>query len=288
MAPGTLGLAAVQVNVLVNTMLATGQGPGAVSYLNYAFRLMYFPIGLFGLSIATAAVPSMSRHAALDDRVAMRDTLSSALRMMLMLNVPAMVGLMVLATPIVALIFEHGRFTPHDTAGTVGALLCYAPGLVGYSAVKIAVPTFYTLGESRTAVIISGLTVVVNLGLNLALVRVFGYRGLAFGTAVAALFNAVVLLWLLRGRLDGIDGRRMAVALAKVTVASAAMAAAVWGGEQWLTTVLPGTSFIAKLVHVVAGIGLGVATLAGAARALRIAEFNRALGVVLRRVLPTK
>ena len=105
----------MQINVLVNTMLATSQEPGAVTYLTFAFRLMYFPIGLFGLSVATAALPSLAVHAAANDRAAMRDTLSSAIRMMLMLNVPAAVGLMVLASPIVSLIFEHGRFGAAQT-----------------------------------------------------------------------------------------------------------------------------------------------------------------------------
>ena len=117
MGPGTMALAAVQINVLVNTMLATSQGEGAASWLNYAFRIMYLPIGLFGLSIATAAIPTLSRDAALGDRDGMRRTVSSALRMMLMLNVPATLGLVALATPIVALIFQHGSFTADATRG---------------------------------------------------------------------------------------------------------------------------------------------------------------------------
>ena len=111
MIPGVVGLAGVQINLFVNTVLATGQGEGAVSWLNYAFRLMYMPIGLFGVSVATAALPSLSRQAAEDDLAAMRATLSNGLRLMLMLNVPATAGLIALATPIVALLFEHGRFT---------------------------------------------------------------------------------------------------------------------------------------------------------------------------------
>ena len=111
MGPGTIGLAATQVNVFVNTVVATGQGTGAVSWLEYAFRVMYLPIGLFGVSIASAAIPSLSTHAARSDLRALRDTVSKSLRMMLMLNVPATLGLMALATPIVGLIFERGAFT---------------------------------------------------------------------------------------------------------------------------------------------------------------------------------
>src|SRR5471032_28184 len=115
MGPGTIGLAATQVNIFVNTLLATGQGTGAVSWLTYAFRLMYLPIGLFGVSIATAVLPAVSRHAAVDDLAGIRATVSRGLAMMLMLNVPATLGLFVLARPIVELLFEHGRFAPSDT-----------------------------------------------------------------------------------------------------------------------------------------------------------------------------
>jgi putative peptidoglycan lipid II flippase len=212
MGPGTLGLAAVQINVLVNSYLATTQEQGAVTFLTVAFRLMYLPIGLFGVSIATAALPEIARYAAVDDRSAIRSTVSQGIRMMLMLNVPATVGLMVLSSPIIAFLLERGRFTPDDTAATAAALLFYAPGLLGYSAVKLASPTFYSLRDSRTPVIVSVATVLINLGLNIALVRVLGFRGLALGTALAAIFNAAALLWLLRRRLDGIDGRRIATA----------------------------------------------------------------------------
>ena len=153
--------------------------------------------------------------------------------MMLMLNVPATAGLAALATPIVKLIYEHGRFTPADTAATAGALMCYAPGLVGYSAVKLISPAFYALGNSRIPVMASAASVIVNVALNLILVRVLGHRGLALGTAVAALANAAILLWLLRRRLGGIDGRRVSTAaLSKIALASLVMAGAAYETER--------------------------------------------------------
>src|SRR5262249_25573084 len=155
MAPGTIGLAAVQVNQLVNMWLATHEGSGAVSSLNMAFRLMYLPIGLFGVSIATAALPMVARHAANEDKAGMRDAVSQALRMMLMLNVPATFGLVALARPIMEMLVQYGKITSSDTTGMALALICYAPGLVGYSAVKIASPTFYSLRDSRTPVTVS-------------------------------------------------------------------------------------------------------------------------------------
>jgi putative peptidoglycan lipid II flippase len=283
MVPGTLGLAAVQINVFVNTYLATGQPQGAVSWLSYAFRLMYLPIGLFGISIATAALPDIARHASDGNVPAIRKTMSGALRMMLMLNVPATIGLMVLATPIVALLLERGRFSPDDTAATAAALVFYAPGLLAYSAVKIVSPTFYSLRDSRTPVIVSVASVAVNLGINLVLVRAMGFRGLALGTALAATFNAGLLLWLLRSRLFGIEGTRIGVAFAKILMASVAMGVVAHLTTVWLSAALPGSSTAVKGVRVFAAIGAGGLALMAAARALRIEEFSQAVGLVLRR-----
>jgi len=285
--PGTLGLAAVQINVVVNTILASSEPQGAVSWLNAAFRLMYLPIGLFGVSIATAALPDIARHATATDLPAIRRAVSGALRMMLMLNVPATVGLMVLAQPIVALLLEHGRFHPSDTHATAAALMFYAPGLLGYSAVKIASPTFYSLRDSRTPVIVSVLSVLANLTMNLALVRIMGFRGLALGTALAAMFNAVALFWLLGRRLGGLEGRRIATSLLKIVIASIVMGLAAWSTSAWLTRAIPGDALLWKAVRVTAAIGSGVIVLVVSARLLRIAEFEEALKRVLRRFKPS-
>jgi putative peptidoglycan lipid II flippase len=285
MGPGTLGLAAVQINVFVNTYLATSQ-QGAVSWLSVAFRLMYLPIGLFGVSIATAALPEIARRANEGDLGGMRRSISGALRMMLMLNVPATVGLIALAHPIVALLLQRGRFTPADTVATASALMFYAPGLLAYSAVKIASPSFYSLRDSRTPVIVSVISVLANLAINLVLVRIMGFRGLALGTALAATFNAGTLLWLLRGRLGGLEGRRVAVSFVKIACASILMGLAAHYTSQWLAARLPPSGSLWRAIELSAAIAVGVAILVGAARVLRIAEFDEAFGRVLRRLRP--
>lgn len=272
--PGIVGLAAVQINLFVNSWLATGLGTGAVSWLDYAFRLMYMPIGLFGISIATAALPGISGHAASDDLSGVRRRISEGLRMMLMLNVPAMVGLLVLAVPIVALIFERGRFTHADTTATAAALSCYAPGLLGYSAVKLISPAFYALGNSRIPVLASGASVAANILLNVTLVRVLGHRGLALGTAVAALLNAAILLWCLWSRLEGIEGRRLAGAAMKISVASVAMGVAAYHAERWLHIPFGGWSVAAQCLRVFGAIVVGIAVLAAVSAVLRIEEFH--------------
>jgi len=287
MGPGTLGLAAVQINVFVNTYLATSQEQGAVSWLNYAFRLMYLPIGLFGVSIATAALPEIARRAAADDYTGMQQTVSTALRMMLMLNVPATIGLIALAHPIVALLLQRGHFSAHDTNATAAALIFYAPGLLGYSAVKIASPSFYSLRDSRTPVIVSVIAVLTNLTINLLLVRIMGFRGLALGTALAAMVNAGTLLWLLRRRLGGLEERRIATALVKITVASVLMGVAARQAGLWLAARIPATSSMWRAIELTAAISVGLVVLIVAARLLRLAEFDEAFSRVLKRLRPT-
>jgi putative peptidoglycan lipid II flippase len=286
MGPSTLGLAAVQINVAVNTYLASSQEEGAVSWLSVAFRVMYLPIGLFGVSIATAVLPEVARRANEGDLAGMRRSISGALRMMMMLNVPATVGLVALANPIVAVLLQRGRFTAVDTAATAAALMFYAPGLLAYSVVKIASPSFYSLRDSRTPVTVSVISVLANLAINLMLVRVMGFRGLALGTALAAMFNAGTLLFLLRQRLDGLEGRRIVIAFVKIACASVAMGFAAHYASQWVAARVPPTGTLWRAIELAGAIAVGLAVLVASARVLRIAEFDEAFGRVLRRFRP--
>jgi putative peptidoglycan lipid II flippase len=203
---------------------------------------------------------------------------------MLMLNVPATIGLLVLAEPIVALLYQRGQFTSADTAATAAALMFYAPGLVGYSAVKIASPTFYALRDSRTPVIVSLMSVGLNLGLNLLLLDIMGFKGLALGTALASLFNALALLWVLRRRLDGLEERRIATGLVKIVVASAAMAIVAVATSRWLETALAGDGELQKMLRVLLSIGAAVGALGLTARVLGIDEFTDAMRRLMRRL----
>jgi putative peptidoglycan lipid II flippase len=274
MAPGVAGLAAVQINLFVSSWLATSLGTGAVSWLDYAFRLMYMPIGLFGISIATAALPGISAHAAAKNDAGVRQDVSSGLRLILLLNIPATVGLVVLAAPIVSLIFEHGRFTAADTASTAAALAFYAPGLVGYSAVKLISPVFYAMGSSRIPVAASAVSVGLNVVLSLLLIRGLGHRGLALATALSALVNALLLIALLRSRLGRIDGRRLLAAVVKIVAASVVMGLSAFYMERLLHVPFSGSSVVAQMIRVFGAIAAGLLVLALSAHALRIREFT--------------
>ena len=284
MGPGTLAGAALQINVVVTTIIATSQGTGTVSWLTYAFQVMYLPIGVLGVSIATAALPVLSRQAALGELHEMRRTISHGLRLMLMLMVPATVGLIVLAVPIVRLLFERGAFTPADTQATALALACYAPGMIGYSVVRLGVPSFYALGTSLTPAVVSAVAVGLNIVLNLALVRVMGYQGLALGNAIAALSNGALLLVLLRRRLDGLDGRRIADSFARIAVAAVVMGAAVWQANLWFTALWVGPGWWTQLLIVASAIGVGLVVLDTTARLLGLAELSQARNQLLARL----
>ena len=210
MVPGTIGLAATQVNLLVNTVLATSQGPGAVSWLNYAFRLMQFPIGIFGVSLASATLPKISEQWVKKEFSSVNETLTRSLRMVFAVNLPASAGLAFLGFPIIELIFQYGRFQASDAQSTAWALAMYSVGLTAYSAVKVLVPACYALGNTRVPVISSVFSVGLTILLNILMVKPFGYWGLALGTSIAAIFNCAFLLVAL-SKILGERGERVQV-----------------------------------------------------------------------------
>jgi putative peptidoglycan lipid II flippase len=225
----------------------------------------------------------VSRHAARADDRAVRSTLAEGLSLMLVMNVPATVGLIALATPIVRVIFERRAFLPADTAATAAALQFYAVGLLGYSIVRIASPAFYALGDSRTPVKISIAAVIANAALNLALVRILGYRGLALGTSIAALFNAGALIWFLHRRLDGLDDRRVLSSFARIIVASLVMGLAAVAMDRALAASIPGDAFVPQAVRLLVTILSALMVLALAAHVLRIREFRDGLALIAKR-----
>jgi putative peptidoglycan lipid II flippase len=285
MGPGTIGLAATQINLLVASYLASSE-TGVVSTLEWAFRIMYLPIGLFGVSIAAATLPAVSRQHAEQNAPAVRRTVADGLSLMLMLNIPATVGLLVLATPIVRVMYEHGRFTAHDTVATAAALQLYAIGLVGYSIVRIVSPVFYAIGANRTPVVVSVITVLLNAALSVALVRgtSLTYRGLPLATSIAAIFNCLVLMLLLRQRLRGVEGRRLTSAVGRIGLASLAMGVTAFAADRSFAGVLPDGHLLAEVTRLAVSIGAALGVLAGAAFVLRIREFHLAIAAMTRRV----
>jgi putative peptidoglycan lipid II flippase len=209
MLPAAIGLAAVQLNVMVSTFLASLLEQGSVSWLWYAFRLMQLPIGVFGVALATVSLPALSRAAVTHDLAALKTTLSATLRLVGLLTIPAALWLAVMARPVVALLYEHGRFAPADTERTAGALVMYCVGLPAFAAIAVVSRTFYALGDTRRPVVASFVSVALNLGLNLLLMKPLGHLGLALSASLTAIVNLLQLVYHLRARLGPLEGRRM-------------------------------------------------------------------------------
>src|ERR1700738_1032788 len=186
MAPAIIAASAVQVNVLVNSGFAARLGDGPVSWLNIAFRLMQLPLGIFGVAVRTVTLPLVSRTAAVGNIAAFRSALAHAIRLIMLLTVPAAIGLIVLARPIISVIYEHGRFSAEATRQTASALQFYAIGLVAYSAVKVLAPAFYALDKRYLPMMVSILSIVINVALNWFFMfrMALGHRGLASSTSL--------------------------------------------------------------------------------------------------------
>lgn len=286
MAPAIIGTAALQINVFVNTKFAAGLGEGPVSWLSYAFRLIYLPIGIFGVAISTATLPVASRAAARENLEEFRQTIASSLRLTFLLTIPSAVGLMVLSQPIIALIFERGRFDAEDTRQTALALCFNAVGLTAYSAVRVLAPSFYALKETRIPMLVSLVSIVINYGVATVTVDYLriGHRGLALSISVVAIVNFLLLLFFMRARLGGIEGGRLFSTLTRVLLASLVMGAACWQVNRAIDGWLGTTGFTARAVNVGGSILAGMVVFVIAARLLRLEELDRFTGVVRRKL----
>jgi putative peptidoglycan lipid II flippase len=282
MAPAAVGLAATQVNIFVNTFLASMLRQGSVSWLNYAYRLMQLPIGLFGVAIATVTLAEVSRHAARRDMVSLKGTVSFSLRFVLFLTLPATLFLVVLAQPIVALLYQHGRFGAEDTVQTAQALWAYALGLSAFSAVRVLVPVCYTLGMTRLPVTVSFITIAANVILNFALMGPLQHRGLALATSIASVLNFTLLFEVLRRKIGPLGGRKLLRSAVKIAFAALLAAGAGYLSAYGVTAWLGARSVLERAFVVGAGLAGGSAIYAVACVALQIEEMAPALGAALR------
>ncbi len=282
MAPAVAGLAAVQVNIFVNTMFATTE-PGAVSWLNYAFRFLQLPIGVFGVAIGTVSTTRYADAAADDDPQALSAHFTDGLRLVAFLTIPATVGLWLLGEPIIRLIFERGRFAPFDTDMTTVALKFFVIGLVFYAGVKVAAPAFYAVRRARIAVYASLLAVAGNLIINITLHPHFGFRILAFGTAVAAILNFTILYSSFARLVAPIKHLPLAFHVLRVVGASLTMGAVVFLVRGVVHDHLGTEGLWVRLLAVGAPIAAGVLIYAGACRLLGVEELEHFSAKLARR-----
>jgi putative peptidoglycan lipid II flippase len=221
--PAAFGGAVYQINVMVGTILASWLPAGGVSWLYYADRLVELPLGVFGIALGTAVLPSMSRQATNGDLTALSKSVSFALRLTAFFTIPAMVALILLREPILSVLFQRGRFTWVDTQATADALLWYTVGLWAFSGLKVVTQAFYSMMDTRTPLWVAIGAVIVNLGAGLLLMGPMKQGGLALATSLAAAFNVALLFAILIRRLGQFPSAEFAGSLAKIFIASLIM-----------------------------------------------------------------
>jgi putative peptidoglycan lipid II flippase len=280
--PVAIGLAGTRINVLVNTILVTPLAQGSVSWLNYAFRIMHLPLGLFGIAVGTVALPSLSKLVLESDTAAIRGTLADSLRMVLFLTVPTSALIACLAIPVTRAVYQRGHFTAADTLATAGALVLYVVGIPFMSALRNVAAVFYAYKDAKTPMYASFASIALNLVLNVSLMWVIGYLAFPLSTTLAAILNVGILYALLPRKVGAMELGPLAAYAGKLAVASAAGGAVAWLGNRLVAGEL-GVSFLATAA------GLAVAGLAGlslffaASRLLGIKETSDYLRRFLRK-----
>lgn len=286
MGPSVIAASTTQFNVLVNSMFASTLGDGAIFWLAIAFRLMQLPLGLFGVALGTVTLPLLSRLVVAGHMAGFRAELARALRLMFLLTIPSTIGLMMLAEPIISVLYQHGKFDAHEAAQAGGALRFYAIGLAGYAALKVLVNAFYALDRRKTPMFVSFLAVGVNLLFNwIFTFRLhWGHLGLAFSTGCVATSNFFVLYYLMYRQLGGLESRKMFALLWKAGLAGAAMATVCAASMHWVLSDWARLAFLPKAGALAATVMAAGLIFAGCGVALRIEEFNELIGMVRRRL----
>ena len=284
MGPAVIAASAVQVNVLVNSGFAARLGDGPVSWLNIAFRLMQLPLGIFGVAVGTVTLPLVSRNAAVGDIPGFRSALAHALRLVMLLTIPAAIGLMILARPIIAVIYQHGRFNAHATEQTAAALQFYAIGLAAYAAVKVIAPAFYALDRRYLPMLVSMFSIVTNFVLNWFFMfkLQLGHRGLALSTSIVALTN-FLLLYIMMWRYAGsLETRRLFGLLGKLAVAGTILGGISWFGLRFLG---PDIRLWQEITNLTVIILAAAAAFFGTAFLLRVDELREVIELLRTRLV---
>jgi len=283
MAPRLLGVAVVQLNFLVNTIVASGMAAGSLAAITVAFSVMLMPQQAIGQAIAIAALPTFSAQVARGHLAELRSSLASTLRGIILLAVPASVGLVLLREPLVALLFQRGAFGAEDSQLVAWALLWYAAGLLGHSVMELASRAFYAQQDTRTPVLVGTGAMGLNVALSLTLPGIFisagwmPHGGLALANSAATFLEMLALLWLMSRRLKGLEGARLWQALAQACLGSAAMGLAIWA---WGSMIGPAPLWVV----VGGGVGLGLVVYAVVVWLLRVTELSELISLLLRRM----
>jgi putative peptidoglycan lipid II flippase len=297
MTPAILGTSAVQINVLVNTFFVTSI-VGGVSWLSYAFRLMQFPIGLFGVAIGTASIPVLSRLASQGKTQDFRDTLSSSINLVFLMTIPSALGLIVLGEPIIRLLYSHGgAFKESDVPMTALALAGYSIGLAGYAAIKVLSPAFYALDDAKIPMIIAVGSIGVNAvasyffrdwlshyGVTTETPGGYGHVGVALATSTVALVNFFALALFMRRKIHRLNGREILSGFARIAIAAVVMAAVCYPLYQYLFSVFGPRGLLNQSIEALVPIAVGGGVFLIVAKLLGVKELEKLYEIFKRRL----
>ena len=281
--PVIIGQAAGEVNKLVNTLFAYSLAEGTVTALQYANRLVQLPLAIFGIAIAAAILPSISRSAARMDTAEVRGTLIHGLRQSYFLICPAVVALIFLPGPIVRLLFQRGYFDAALADKTAVAVAYYASGLLFFAWVKILVSGFYAIKNTKTPVIIASGSMLLNVAMNFAIVRRMGYQGLALSTTVSYAVNFLLVYTLLGKRYGKLWDAHFVSTLVRVTLAGAGMAVVLVAVHRQVAGLWPGDGLVARMVETAAPLAVACAAYLTLCALLRVGELKPFVALLRKR-----
>jgi len=286
MGPAIIAASSVQLNVMINTMFASSLGDGPIFWLQIAFRLMQLPLGIFGVAIATVTLPVLSRSVAAGNIAEFRQNLARGMRLAFLLTIPSTIGLILLAQPIISVLYQHGKFDAMATRQAAGALEYYALGLVAYSSMKVLVPAFYALDRRTTPMYVSFFAIAVNLFLNwLFTFRLgLGHRGLALSTGCVALTNFGLLYWLMRRETKLLETTALVNLLLKLAVPCALLGGICWSAKHWPLAAWATMGILPKLVWLTGTIALAGVAFFGSASLFRIEEIDDVVGMAKKKL----
>jgi putative peptidoglycan lipid II flippase len=286
MGPSVIAASSTQVNVMVNSIFASHLGDGPTFWLAIAFRIMQLPLGVFGVALGTVALPLLARLVASGQIDGFRTELARGLRLAFLMTIPATIGLMILAEPIMSVLYQHGKFGAREAAQAADALRFYAVGLCGYAALKVLVNSFYAIDKRNVPMLVSFAAIGVNLllGWLLTFRLGLGHRGLALSTGCVASLNFIVLYLVMRRHLGGIDTGAFMGMLAKLigpalVLAGVCVASKLWLLDDWATQ-----PFAQKVGLLSATVAVAVAAFAASALLFRIRELDAIAGALKRRL----
>lgn len=296
MGPALIGTSAVQIKVLVDVFVVSTID-GGQSWLSYSFRLMQFPIGVFGVAIGTAAIPTLSRLASENNIVRFRETLSDAIKLVFLLTIPAACGLIVLGEPIVALIYQGGAFRAFDTNMVAWSLAAYSIGLAGYAAIKVLSPSFYAMDDARTPMFISIATIAVHAPVSFGMMYLlsgigvsaerpngYGHVGVALATSAVALVNFTALTYFMRKKIGRLNGRDILGAFVRVAIASAVMTLVCYLSYRAVASFFNVENIGVRMLEAFIPIGLGGLAFFIMAKLLRISEVEQVVSMLRRKL----